>query len=321
MQTTGTKKSPVDVVFVIEQSPMIGACFDQIQETYMKPLLRHFHGSAISDDIGITTDLSGTVFSVVGYKSLDCAPLSMCTVIQPTSHVKLLYEKLGNALEFSYGMGESRAHVAEGLALALDIFDDLEARHLKKRVTSTRHVVLISSQNAYDDLAVNESQKYRGQMIDEVLQHLVKKQISISMISPTYSAESIKLYEKINCSNGEFKLEKNQKSGQNFFVLLHKSIQLIEESEVVQQPTPQAPYQQQQASQNSFMNPLSNKAADEGQHDGMNATQNPQSNQFIGGNINQQANQNTANVHNAQPNQQFQQGSQVKTSKKISVFK
>lgn len=318
MQTTASKKSPKDVVFAIEQSPMIGACFDQIQETYMKPLLRHFYGSAITDDIGITTDLSGTVFSIVGYKSVDCAPLSVCTLIQPTSHVKLLYEKLGNALEFSYGLGESRAHVAEGLALALDIFDDLEAKHSKKRVTSTRHVVLISSQNAYEDLVINESHNYRGQLLEEVLQHLVKKQINLSIISPNYSVESIKLYEKINCSSGEFKLEKNQKSGQNFFVLLHKSIQLIEESEVVHQPASQIPLQQQQ---NSFMNPLSNKAADEGQHDGM--TQNPASNQFAGGNMNQQVNQNTASVQNVQPNQQqqFQQGSQVKIASRYLYYR
>jgi hypothetical protein len=322
MQTIN-KKTPMDVIFVIEQSPMIGSCFDQIQETYMKPLLKHFYGSPIFDDIGITKDLSGTVFSVVGYKSLDCAPLAVCTLIQPTSHVKLLYEKLSSTLEFSFGLGESRAHVAEGLATALDIFDDLEAKNARKRVTLARHLILIASQSACEDLVVNESHNYCGQLLEEVLQTLTEKQISLSIISPNYSAESVKLYERVNGSNGEFKLERSQKSGHNFFVLLHKSIQLVEESEV-QQQTQQITFQQQMqqqqppSSQNSFMNPLSNKAA-ENEQENINSIStasssvNQQNAQFSSTSMNQQVSQNTSTIHNIQPNQQqqFQQGTQV----------
>lgn len=56
MQTLN-KKNPLDVVFLIEQSPMIGACFDIVLESYIKPLLRHFYGMPITDDIGVIKDV------------------------------------------------------------------------------------------------------------------------------------------------------------------------------------------------------------------------------------------------------------------------
>ena len=43
--------------------------------------------------------MNGAIFSAIGYKSLDCTPLSFCDLIQPTSHAKLFYEKLENVFE------------------------------------------------------------------------------------------------------------------------------------------------------------------------------------------------------------------------------
>lgn len=65
------------------------------------------------------------MLSAIAYKSLNCLPASSCSFIQPTSHPKLFFEKLENFVEYS-SIGEDEAHMAEGLALALDIFEDLE---------------------------------------------------------------------------------------------------------------------------------------------------------------------------------------------------
>ncbi len=54
---TPTKKTPMDVIFLVEQSPMIGSCFDVILESYVKPLMRHFYGIPITDDIGVIKDV------------------------------------------------------------------------------------------------------------------------------------------------------------------------------------------------------------------------------------------------------------------------
>jgi hypothetical protein len=54
---TPSKKTPMDVIFLVEQSPIIGACFDLILESYVKPLLRYFYGMSITDDIGVIKDV------------------------------------------------------------------------------------------------------------------------------------------------------------------------------------------------------------------------------------------------------------------------
>jgi len=86
-------------------------------------------------------------------------------------------------------------------------------------------------------------------------------QVNFSVVTPRYSPDLIKLYEKINQSNGEFKIEKV--GGLNFCVLLHKSIQLIEENEIQlqqqKQQQQQLQFQQQPTPQNVYINPLSNK--------------------------------------------------------------
>ena len=47
----------------------------------------------------------------------------------------------------------------------------------------------------------------------------------MSIISPKYSSELVKLYEKVNHTSGDFKLEKHNSF--TFLVLMHSSIQLI----------------------------------------------------------------------------------------------
>lgn len=59
-----------------------------------------------------------------------------------------------------------------------------------------------------------------------------QQQINLSIISPKYSSDFIKLYEKVNRSNGEFKLEKINNI--TYFTLLHKSIHLGEKNRAFQ---------------------------------------------------------------------------------------
>jgi len=55
-------------------------------------------------------------------------PSSITSIIQPTSHPKLFCDKLESSIEFSNGLSDDRAHMAEGFALALDTFEDLDNR-------------------------------------------------------------------------------------------------------------------------------------------------------------------------------------------------
>ena len=49
--------------------------------------------------------------------------------------------------------------------------------------------------------------------------------MNLSIISPKYSPDLVKLYEKVNHLNGDFKLEKHNSF--TFLILMHTSIQTI----------------------------------------------------------------------------------------------
>jgi hypothetical protein len=77
----------------------------------------------------------------------------------------------------------------------------------------------------YEDIPIVESNNYRGLKFEQILQSLQKLQVNLSIVSPKYSPEFIRLYEKINGPNGEFKIERQNNNA--FLVALHNSIQLI----------------------------------------------------------------------------------------------
>ncbi len=62
--------------------------------------------------------------------------------------------------------------MAEGMAMALDVFDELEAKYGQKRTATNRHIVLISTLGAYEDIPIKESKNYRGLYYEEIIQNL-----------------------------------------------------------------------------------------------------------------------------------------------------
>lgn len=92
------------------------------------------------------------------------------------------------------GKGESCANIAEGLAAALQCFEELQ----QKREASTsvqKHCILVCNSPPYL-LPVMESQNYAGKTVDQLATILQEKNINLSIISPKKIPPLYKLFEK-----------------------------------------------------------------------------------------------------------------------------
>ena len=64
------------------------------------------------------------------------------------------------------GKGESHAHIAEGLATAIQCFEDLQVRR-EPNVASQKHCILVCNSPPYQ-IGVTESYSYPGYTIDQL---------------------------------------------------------------------------------------------------------------------------------------------------------
>jgi len=93
--------------------------------------------------------------------------------------------------------------MAEGMAMALDIFDELESKHGMKRGSTTRHVVLISSMPAYEDFPVIESKNYRGLQFEEIVQNLIRVIINWICVGFLELIQCITATSELECGDAE----------------------------------------------------------------------------------------------------------------------
>ncbi|KRT82219.1 hypothetical protein AMK59_4336, partial [Oryctes borbonicus] len=92
------------------------------------------------------------------------------------------------------GKGESRAHIAEGLATALHCFEDLKLKR-DANANVQKHCILICNSPPYL-LSVMESQTYAGKTAEQLAVILDEKSINLSIISPRKIPSLYKLFEK-----------------------------------------------------------------------------------------------------------------------------
>ncbi|RNA14419.1 mediator of RNA polymerase II transcription subunit 25 [Brachionus plicatilis] len=142
--------------------------------------------------------LRHTVFAAISYKGINSTPNSICSLINPNANARQFCEKIESPMEF--WSQDEEFHLAEGFAMALEIFEELDKKRDKlqiERHNQMRHIVLIASQKPYEDVPIFESKRYKGQKLDNILHNL--SQGKILQHSKKVQQSKKKLITNINC--------------------------------------------------------------------------------------------------------------------------
>ena len=142
-----------DIIFVIEDTAALATNFDDLLNYYLVQILEHFNeGPHQTVERSWASIECSTTFSLVLFKSADWRPDLLSTQRGPFTSAKRLFNAL-EKIPFIGGQGETKACTADGLANALEIFDDLKTKrqqYLQKEHNVTQYVVYVANSLAYD---------------------------------------------------------------------------------------------------------------------------------------------------------------------------
>ena len=121
------------------------------------------------------------------------------------------------------GGAESCSHVTEGMATALQAFDDLQT--MRDSVAGSvkpdpqKYCILISNSQPYET-PVFESISYNGMLLDDIVTEMAKRDIKLSIFSPRKMSYLFKLFEK---SGGDLQqaLSRNYAKDRRHLILLN----------------------------------------------------------------------------------------------------
>uniref|UniRef100_A0A3B1KEE1 Mediator of RNA polymerase II transcription subunit 25 n=1 Tax=Astyanax mexicanus TaxID=7994 RepID=A0A3B1KEE1_ASTMX len=128
-----------DVVFVIEGTANLGPYFESLRKNYILPAIEYFNGGPPAEtDFG--GDYGGTQYGLVVFNTVDCAPESYVQCHAPTSSA---YEFVSwiDKIQFMGGGAESCSLIAEGLSVALQLFDDF--KKMREQIGQTHKVCVL----------------------------------------------------------------------------------------------------------------------------------------------------------------------------------
>jgi len=212
----GTDPPLVDVAIIIEDTALGGAHMQDLRTNYIQPTLEHFNGGAASDLDFSSIDCSSS-FSLIPFHASDCLPKPSAKVIGPFTSIKRVLNVF-DKLEFTGGMGESYSSGHEGIASALQAFEDVKNMRRNPDLAVTQHLVFISNSPTYD-IPVLENYKYNGMVLDQLANIVKENNITLSVISQRKIPFLYKLFEKCG---GDLKQaqEKNYAKDPRHLVLL-----------------------------------------------------------------------------------------------------
>ncbi|XP_066564897.1 mediator of RNA polymerase II transcription subunit 25 isoform X3 [Amia ocellicauda] len=187
-----------DVVFVIEGTANLGPYFESLRKHYILPAIEYFNGGPPAEtDFG--GDYGGTQYSLVVFNTVDCAPESYVQCHAPTSSAYELVTWI-DSIQFMGGGAESCSLIAEGLSVALQLFDDF--KKMREQIGQTHKVcVLICNSPPYLLPAV-ESMSYTGCTADSLVQIIRDRGILFSVLSPRKLPALHSLFDKASPGGG-----------------------------------------------------------------------------------------------------------------------
>ncbi|KAL4658293.1 mediator of RNA polymerase II transcription subunit 25 [Arapaima gigas] len=169
-----------DVVFVIEGTANLGPYFESLRKHYILPAIEYFNGGPPAEtDFG--GDYGGTQYSLVVFNTVDCAPESYVQCHAPTSSAFEFVTWIDN-IQFMGGGAESCSLIAEGLSVALQLFDDF--KKMREQIGQTHKVCVLLCNSPPYLLPAVESVSYTGCTADSLVQIIRDRGIHFSVVSP-----------------------------------------------------------------------------------------------------------------------------------------
>lgn len=169
-----------DVVFVIEGTANLGPYFESLMKNYILPAIEYFNGGPPAEtDFG--GDYGGTQYGLVVFNTVDCAPESYVQCHAPTSSAFEFVSWINN-IQFMGGGAESCSLIAEGLSVALQLFDDF--KKMREQIGQTHKVCVLLCNSPPYLLPAVESVSYTGCTADNLVMIIRDKGIHFSVVAP-----------------------------------------------------------------------------------------------------------------------------------------
>ncbi|XP_018326759.1 mediator of RNA polymerase II transcription subunit 25 isoform X2 [Agrilus planipennis] len=182
-----------DIVFVVEGTAINGAYINDLKTNYIIPSLEYFSQGNL-DETSYLTENANSVYGIVIYYAADCLPQVSSDTFGPFLTPSRVLNAL-DKLELIGGKGESHANVAEGLATALQCFEELQQKRDSSTSNVQKHCILVCNSPPYL-LPVMESYAYVGKTAEQLAANLLERGINLSIISPRKIPSLYKLFEK-----------------------------------------------------------------------------------------------------------------------------
>ncbi|XP_053474533.1 mediator of RNA polymerase II transcription subunit 25 isoform X1 [Ictalurus furcatus] len=181
-----------DVVFVIEGTANLGPYFESLRKNYILPAIEYFNGGPPAEtDFG--GDYGGTQYGLVVFNTVDCAPESYVQCHAPTSSAFEFVSWI-DSIQFMGGGAESCSLIAEGLSVALQLFDDF--KKMREQIGQTHKVCVLLCNSPPYLLPAVESVSYTGCTTDSLVQIIRDRGIHFSVVAPRKLPALRALYDR-----------------------------------------------------------------------------------------------------------------------------
>uniref|UniRef100_A0A7N5ZSE4 Mediator of RNA polymerase II transcription subunit 25 n=1 Tax=Anabas testudineus TaxID=64144 RepID=A0A7N5ZSE4_ANATE len=187
-----------DVVFVIEGTANLGPYFESLRKNYILPAIEFFNGGPPAEtDFG--GDYGGTQYGLVVFNTVDCAPESYVQCHAPTSSAFEFVSWI-DSIQFMGGGAESCSLIAEGLSVALQLFDDF--KKMREQIGQTHKVCVLLCNSPPYLLPAVESVSYTGCTADNLVKIIRDRGIHFSVVAPRKLPALRALFERASPGGG-----------------------------------------------------------------------------------------------------------------------
>lgn len=187
-----------DVVFVIEGTANLGPYFESLRKNYILPAIEYFNGGPPAEtDFG--GDYGGTQYGLVVFNTVDCAPESYVQCHAPTSSAFEFVSWI-DSIQFMGGGAESCSLIAEGLSVALQLFDDF--KKMREQIGQTHKVCVLLCNSPPYLLPAVESVSYTGCTADNLVKIIRDRGIHFSVVAPRKLPALRSLFERASPAGG-----------------------------------------------------------------------------------------------------------------------
>ncbi|XP_061702724.1 mediator of RNA polymerase II transcription subunit 25 isoform X1 [Syngnathoides biaculeatus] len=198
VSTKAGNNQVADVVFVIEGTANLGPYFESLRKNYILPAIEFFNGGPPAEtDFG--GDYGGTQYGLVVFNTVDCAPESYVQCHAPTSSAFEFVSWI-DSIQFMGGGAESCSLIAEGLSVALQLFDDF--KKMREQIGQTHKVCVLLCNSPPYLLPAVESVSYTGCTADNLVKIIRDRGIHFSVVAPRKLPALRALFERASPVGG-----------------------------------------------------------------------------------------------------------------------